>query len=146
MGNSEKHAQKLILYGVLLFLLGLINGAVVQHFINPRIGLSAHLAAIQNGLVLIVFGLIWTKTQFSPKLSLVHYWSCLFSMFGIWISLLFAAIWGTSKSTPIAGKGFQAEAWKERTVEFLLVFSSVAITISTSHLLWRLFQKYKKAA
>lgn len=144
MKDTGKHAYQLMISGLLLFLLGLINGAFVQHFMNPRMGLSAHLSAVQNGLVLIVFGLIWPKADFSKKWSWVHCWSSVLSLFGIWIALVLAALWGTSGSTPIAGKGFQAEVWREATVGFLLISSSILIVLSTNHLLWRLFRNYKR--
>ena len=44
--------------GALLFMLGLLTGAGIPNFRSPRIGLSAHLAAIESGLGLIAFGLL----------------------------------------------------------------------------------------
>ncbi len=64
----ESLGRRLCRYGALLFLLGLVNGALVQSFTNPRMGLSAHLAGVQNGLVLMVFGLLWSQLALSARL------------------------------------------------------------------------------
>jgi len=130
--------QHLLFHGTLLFLLGLINGALIPIFFNKRMGLSAHLAGVQNGLALIAFGLIWSYAD--VPLPSVAYWSSLYSMYGIWIGLVLAGIWGTSKSTPIAGKGFSASAWKETLVTVIIKSASVAAILATSLLLVGLYK------
>ena len=52
-------ARMPILAGAILFLLGLIEGVLVQSFLNPRMALSAHLTAVQSGIALMIFGLVW---------------------------------------------------------------------------------------
>lgn len=121
--------QHLIFHGTLLFLFGLINGAAIPLFLNRRMGLSSHLAGVQNGLALIAFGLIWNYAD--TPLTEFAYWSALYSMYGIWIGLVFAGIWGTSQSTPIAGKGFSAIAWKENLVTLVIKSASVAAILAT---------------
>ncbi len=56
---TQQTMRQLLIFGVLLFLFGLLNGAVIPYFTNPRMGLSAHLAGVQNGMVLLIFGLLW---------------------------------------------------------------------------------------
>ena len=131
-------SQHLLFHGTLLFLLGLLNGAAIPFFYNKRMGLSAHLAGVQNGLALIAFGLIWSHAD--VPFPSVAYWSGLYSMYGIWIGLVFAGIWGTSKSTPIAGKGFSASAWKETLVTVIIQSASVAAIVATSLLLVGLYK------
>lgn len=121
--------EKLFFHGILLFLLGLINGALIPKFLNPRMGLSAHLAGVQNGLSLVAFGVVWSRA-IVPFESFT-YWSGLYSMYGIWLGLVLAGIWGTSKSTPIAGKGFSANPLKENIVTFIIKSASVAAVVAT---------------
>jgi len=130
--------QHLLFHGTLLFLLGLLNGAVIPLFLNKRMGLSAHLAGVQNGLALIAFGLIWSHAD--VPLAGFAYWSSLYSMYGIWIGLVLAGIWGTSRSTPIAGKGFSANAWKETLVTVIIQSASVAAIVATTLLLIGLYK------
>jgi hypothetical protein len=53
----ETLSSTLCFMGALLFMLGLLTGFGIPKFRSPRIGLSAHLAAIESGLGLIAFGL-----------------------------------------------------------------------------------------
>jgi hydroxylaminobenzene mutase len=130
--------QHLLFHGTLLFLFGLINGALIPLFLNKRMGLSAHLAGVQNGLALIAFGLTWTYAD--VPLEKVAYWSSLYSMYGIWIGLVFAGIWGTSQATPIAGKGYSASTLKENIATFIIKSASVAAIVATSLLVIGLYK------
>jgi (hydroxyamino)benzene mutase len=136
--TGDNMAEHLLFHGTLLFLLGLINGAVIPLFLNKRMGLSAHLAGVQNGLALIAFGLIWPHAD--VPFAGIAYWSALASMYGIWFGLLLAAIWGTSRSTPIGGKGFAATSWKENLVTVIIQSTSVAAILATSLLLAGLYK------
>jgi hydroxylaminobenzene mutase len=66
--------------GTLLFLLGLLTGFGIPSFRSPRIGLSAHLAAIESGLGLIAFGLLL------PHLAIATAWTEAIGA-SLWISL-----------------------------------------------------------
>jgi len=46
-------------HGMLLFLLGLITGLLEQRFANVRMGLSAHLEGVMNGILLLALGAAW---------------------------------------------------------------------------------------
>jgi len=56
--TQSKLDHKLIRYGILLFLLGLLTGFAVESMKNPRMGLSSHLEGTMNGMFLILIGLI----------------------------------------------------------------------------------------
>lgn len=131
----EAQTHALLVNGLILFILGLINGFVIPLFKNRRMGLSAHLAAVQNGMVLLLFGFLWSRIMLSPLLLSISFWLSLFSMYAIWIGLFLSAIWGTSRSTPIAGKGFSASKSEELIVHYLLIVGSVAILIASVMLL-----------
>ncbi len=127
----EQYTRPFLIAGVLLFLLGLLNGFVLQQFANPRMALSAHLAAMQNALVLVVFGLVQKYLHQTAAAARWCYWLGVYGLYAIWVSLLLAAIWGTSGATPIAGAGFSASAGRENTVNVLLYSGSLAITVCT---------------
>jgi hydroxylaminobenzene mutase len=140
--TEESASTLLVISGVLLLLLGLLNGALVNVLLNPRMGLSAHLAGVQNGMVLILFGLVWGRAQFSSFSSVANVSLAVYSMYGFWIALLLSAMWGTSASTPIAGKGFSGQAWQEAAVGALLMSSSLAITVACGWLLTKLTLRF----
>ena len=128
--NSSIHAQRLCLYGVLLFLFGLLNGGLIPVLTNPRMGLSAHLAGVQNGMALLLFGLLWPRLTLSASRQKLTAQLGIASLYGIWIALLLAAIFGTSAATPIAGAGFSGSAWQELVVSALLGTGSVGIIVA----------------
>jgi (hydroxyamino)benzene mutase len=59
-------------------------------------------------------------------------------LFAIFISMLLAALWGASRSLPIAGAGHRASQLQEITVAVLIVGGSLAITIAVALVLWGL--------
>jgi len=63
----KRHSKWLLFLGVLLFLLGLLIGLLIPMMTNPRMGLSAHLEGIMNGMFLVILGLIWNKLRLNGK-------------------------------------------------------------------------------
>ncbi len=64
MSLSDKK-RRLSWHGVLLVLLGLFTGVVIPLFTNLRMGLSAQLAGVQNGM-LMLYGLGSRTRRESP--------------------------------------------------------------------------------
>lgn len=65
--HNQAKSDKLILLGLILFLIGLVIGLSVPFLQNPRMGLSAHLEAITNGMLLMILGLIWQRIVLPSK-------------------------------------------------------------------------------
>lgn len=131
-------ARRLCRHGAILFLIGLLNGALVSALTNSRMGLSAHLAGVQNGMVLLIFGLLWHRLTLSPRARLAAEWSSLTSMYAIWLALFLASVFGTSRVTPIAGAGFAGAAWQELLVAVLLYAGSAGILVGAVLVVWGL--------
>ena len=96
-------SSTLCFMGAMLFMLGLLTGAGIPSFRSPRIGLSAHLAAIESGLALIAFGLLLPHLTISAGWAGAIGHSIWISLYLLWVGLLFAAVYGTGKTLPIAG-------------------------------------------
>jgi len=137
----EELKRKLLIHGTILFLLGLLNGVAVPFFINTRMGLSAHLAGVQNAIVLWILGFLCSYVKLSQKMLACFYWLSLYGLYGIWAALLLAAIWGTSRAMPIAGAGFSGSAWQEAAVQVLISSGSTALIIATIIMLVGLIKK-----
>lgn len=140
------HHKNLIFSGALLFLLGLLEGVAIPYFTNSRMGLSAHLAAVQSGMALMVFGAVWAHVQLSEKLLAVAAWGSIFSMYVVWIGLTLAGILGTSKATPIAGAGFQGSAAAELLTEVIITVGAVPGVVATALIVWGLWDNLRKPA
>ena len=132
-------ARRMCWFGVLLILLGLATGAFIPLFDNARQGLSAHnTAGVQNGMLLTVLGLLWRHLRLASRLERVAALASVFSLYTIWIALVLAAAFGTSRSTPIAGAGHQGEVWQETLVSTLFGAGSVALIVAILGVLWGL--------
>jgi hydroxylaminobenzene mutase len=128
--SNPRIRQGFLVHGAALFLAGLMLGAFVSKMANPRMGLSAHLALVQSGMFLLALGAGWAHARLSAGLERVTYALTLGGMYGLSLALVMAAVWGTGRSTPIAGAGFAAAPWKESFVEILLVVSSLAAVVA----------------
>jgi hydroxylaminobenzene mutase len=133
----ETISSTLCFMGAMLFMLGLLTGAGIPSFRSPRIGLSAHLAAIESGLALIAFGLMLPHLAISTGWAGAIGHSLWISLYVLWIGLLFAAVYGTGKTLPIAGAGLAAKAWQETTARILISIGSI---VSAAAVLAILFQ------
>lgn len=126
MMTADK-GRALLWHGVLLFLLGLLTGLATGAMTNPRMGLSAHLEGVMNGLFLMVLGLLWGRLRLPARWLTALFWLALYGTYVNWASTLAAAIFGTGRMTPIAGAGYVAEAWQENLVSAGLYTLSVAM-------------------
>jgi (hydroxyamino)benzene mutase len=121
----ETLSSTLCFMGALLFTLGLLTGFGIPMFRSPRIGLSAHLAAIESGLALIAFGLLLPHLAISAGWAGAISYSLWVGLYVMCIGLLFAAIYGTGKVLPIAGAGLPAKRWQENTATILIAIGSL---------------------
>lgn len=126
------HQRTLIVAGALLFLIGLLQGAVVQSFANPRMALSAHLTAVQSGMALMIAGVVWSAATFHRTFEIVAKWTLVIGMFGLWVGLTASAATGASNSLPIAGSGHTANQITETLVSMVVLGGSLLITIGWS--------------
>jgi hydroxylaminobenzene mutase len=140
---DQCHRKILLLSGAMLFLIGLLGGVAVQSFENPRMGLSAHLAGVQNGIFLLLLGGVWHHIRLSQPLLGLVCWFNILGMYLFWLSLTLSAVWGTSRATPIAGAGFNGMMWKENVVQVLLYSASASSIISAALLVVGFWQAFR---
>lgn len=123
-------ARRLAWHGVLLFTLGLATGVPIGAFTNPRMGLSAHLTGVQNGMALMLFGILWPELRLAARTRAIAFGLLLASLYGLWADLTLAAILGTSRATPIAGAGHHGSAAAELGVTAVLYATSIAVLVA----------------
>ena len=128
--DPQDTGRRLVWHGVLTFLIGLIVGAIVQQFTNPRMALAAHVGAITSGTFLIAIGLVWRAIPpVGPALAM--FGLGLYGSYGATAGLVLAAIFGTSSMTPIAGAGHAGAGWQEALVNATFATSSLAMLAFT---------------
>lgn len=131
--------QQMLFLGTLLFLLGLLTGVAIPWLKNKRMGLSAHLVGVQHGIVLWVVGLIQPRLEPAGAWHGAMTWSLVLGLYGLWLAMLLAAIWGASRSLPMAGAGHSTTAGREGIVTGLVYGPAVLIIAGTAILLLRLW-------
>ena len=130
--NLSTHQRTLVVAGALLFLIGLLQGAAVQSFLNPRMALSAHLTAVQSGMAMMIAGALWASADLRPTFSNLARWTIVIGMFGLWAGLTASAATGASEYLPIAGAGYSARHVTENLVSIAVLGGSVSMTIGWS--------------
>ena len=127
---SNQQTRQLLFWGMLLFFLGLIQGVLVQAAMNPRMALSAHLAAVQSGMALMIFGLLWRYVQLGSSALKVALITGIASMYLIWIALTYGSLVGAGEATPIAANGFSASPSEESIFAAVITLGSVFGVVS----------------
>lgn len=129
-GSSEGLGSRLIWSGVLLFLFGLLTGFVMGLLASPRLGLSAHLEGLLNGMFLILLGLIWPRMTLSPTLSKTGYFMALYGTYANWATTLLAAYWGVGLAfMPLTSGTNSGTQFQQAIVMFGLFTLSAAMVL-----------------
>ena len=136
--DPQNTSRRLMWHGIFLFLLGLLTGVLVPALHNPRMGVSAHLEAVMNGIFLVVLGLIWKEAKLSAKTARATFGIALYGTYTNWAATLLSAVLGTSRLTPIAGAGYTGTDLQELIVGFGLVSLSIAMVTCCVLVLWGL--------
>lgn len=136
---SEILGRRLVWFGILLFLLGLVTGLATGAMANPRLGLSSHLEGVMNGMFLVILGLVWPKLVLSDRMLKVGFGLALFGTYVNWATTLLAGLWGAGSALmPIAGGGKSGTAFQEAVVSTGLITLAVAMIAACIVVLWGL--------
>jgi hydroxylaminobenzene mutase len=141
---NRQASQPLLIAGALLILLGLVLGAVIPVFTNPRMALSAHQQGIVAGVLLMLFGLAWAHAALASRRARLTERLLIVGAYAIWIGTLLAAAFGTSRATPIAGAGFAGARWQEISVSTVFLLGSLASILGTGLMLSGLVRRATK--
>ena len=117
---QSRQANQLIFSGFVLFFLGLLIGLFIQNLTNPRMGLSAHLEGVMNGMFLMILGLIWNRLYLSRILLNTTFWLVIYGALANVLAVVIAAVTGFGKMMPIAG-GREGIQPIEGLISFLLI-------------------------
>jgi hydroxylaminobenzene mutase len=127
---SKTLSRRLMRWGISLFLLGLLTGFAIPVLSNPRLGLSSHLEGVQNGMLLLILGLIWPRLQLSARMLRAGFFLAIFGTYTNWGITLLAGIWNAgSDLMPIAGGSAVGTAWQEVMVKAGLLSLAIAMVL-----------------
>lgn len=144
--NGEKTMnRRQIQLGFVLILLSLLGGFGMPFFVNPRLGLAAHVVGITGGLVLIAIGALAGSFALGTRAANVMMGTWVYAAYANWVASVIGAMTGASRLTPIAGAGTAGNPLAETVVAFLLQSLAVAAIVGTSLAVWG-FRKRSVAA
>ena len=144
-GKTRPYADWLLFLGILLFLFGLVIGLFIPLMANPRMGLTAHLEGVMNGMFLVVLGLIWNKISLKESWLSTAFWLTIYGSFANFVAVTIAAITGAGKMMPIAG-GKEGTSLQEGIISFLLVSLALAMIAVCCMVLTGLYKNIKQAS
>jgi (hydroxyamino)benzene mutase len=124
--------HQLALAGIILFLLGLLNGFIIPLGRSPRLGLSAHLTAVQSGTFLIAMAVLWPHIGLPSGARDIVASGLWISLYMLWLSLCLAGLLGAGRGLPIAGGGIETTPLRQMLVSTLLGIGVVGSTIATA--------------
>ncbi len=134
----EDRNRNLMWHGMFLFLLGLISGFVEQRFVNPRMGLAAHLEGVMLGTFLVALGAVWGYVKLPARTKVIAYWVTLYGAYMNWATTALAAVLGTFALSPITGAGHHGQPWQESLITALFMSVGIATLAMTVLVLWGL--------
>lgn len=128
----------LISAGAVLYFLGLFQGLSIPVVRNARMALSGHLGALQSGMALMIFGVIWGLVDLSPTWSAVAAQSSIAGYYLIWLGITIASLTGASKALPMAGQGYAGGRFSETAVTALEAVGVLLSVLSAVLIVWGL--------
>lgn len=129
---------QLIFIGIVLFLAGLLQGALIPKVKNSRMALSGHLTAVQCAMALAILGVMWSLVELPALAAIFAAYGCAFGFVFIWLGITVASVTGASKALPIAGAGYSANVTSELTVKVMVRFGSLLSLIACTLLVFGL--------
>ncbi len=136
---SLPRRRRLLQAGALLFLLAMLVGLAVPKFAVPRLGLSAHLLGIMQGIFLMVIGLLWPKLKLTPAMSGVGSFLAIYGCFAAWAANVLAAVWQAGNSMlPMAAGQARGTALQETLIALGLRTAAVSLIAVAMMILWGL--------
>jgi hydroxylaminobenzene mutase len=130
--------RRLMWHGMLLFLLGLVTGLLEQRFTNVRMGLSAHLEGVMNGILLVALGATWNEVRLADPIKVTAFRTALYGTYANWLVTSIAAAFGTAASSPITSAGHSGKPWQETLVAMGFLTVAIAIIAASVLVLWGL--------
>ena len=137
--EASRQGHRLFQVGVALLLLAALIGLAVPHFTVPRLGLSAHLLGILQGILLLVIGLLWSRLRLGPTQSRIAFLLLVYQSIAAPFSNLLAGVWGAGSSIiPMAASGARGSPMQELVVSAGLRSAGAALIVGLLLVAWGL--------
>lgn len=144
--TDDSTQRQLVWHGIFLFLIGLLSGFAIPALTNPRLGLSAHMEALLNGMLLVLLGgVVWKYLRLSGRMERVVFWLFIYAAYANWFFCLLAAIFGANTMLPLASGERTVALWQEIPVRIGLGIGALCITSACILVLYGMKSKTSNA-
>jgi hydroxylaminobenzene mutase len=135
----DRHGHRLIQLGVLLFLLTCLEGLVIPNFRVPLLGRSVHTLTGLSGVILMAFGLTWTRLQLSRVAEVIAFWTLIYSTLATIMIFVFAGLWGAGATViPLAARGARGTDSQETILKAIAISAGPTAIVAFALILWGL--------
>src|SRR5258708_5046730 len=135
----SRQSQRLLQLGVALLLFTSFEGFAVQSFASSSLGRSVHTLSGLTAILLMAFGLLWTRLALGSAAARVAFWFLIYSSLAIIVAFLMAAVWGAGNTVmPIAAGSARGTAAQEMAITVVAYSSAPPGIISFALVLWGL--------
>ncbi len=124
--------RNLTKHGFILILLSLLTGFAIPAAEAARLALSAHTIGLMSGILLLAVAAVWSSLVLSETQKKLVYWGWVYSSYANWAAILFGALSGAGRMTPLASRGMTASEPVELLVAFLLISLSLAALVAAA--------------
>jgi (hydroxyamino)benzene mutase len=127
---QQSSAHRLLKWGMVLFLIGLLTGFAIPLLANPRMGVTSHLEGLMNGMFLVILGLVWTRLRVAERTLRIGFRLALFGAYANWAFTLAAAVIGAGATMmPLASGEHMGTGIEEGLIAAGLASLAVAMVV-----------------
>ena len=135
----RRQGHRLLQLGIVLLLFTSFEGFIVQNFAAPNLGRSVHTLSALTGILLIAFGLLWSRLLLGAAASQIAFWCLVYSSLAIIAAFLMGAIWSAGNTVmPQAAGAARGTAAQETAITFIAYSSAPTGIIAFALALWGL--------
>ncbi len=136
---STRQGHRLLQIGMGLFLGALFVGLAIPRFAVPRLGLSAHLLGLMQGVFLIVLGLLWHRLELPRAMFRGAFWLAVYGCLAPLTANLLGATWAAGNTLlPLAAGQAHGSALQERIITVMLRSGGASLIVASILILWGL--------
>ena len=95
----QRQGQRLLQFGMELFLFSSFDGFAIPVLASQRIGLSVHTLSALQAVMMLAIGLLWPKLNLNSRAARIAFWTLIYSALAILAAYVVAAIWGVGIET-----------------------------------------------
>jgi hydroxylaminobenzene mutase len=96
---EARQGQRLLQLGIVLILYSSLDGFAIPYLGSQRIGLSVHTLSAYQAVLLLAFGLLWSRLKLGAIALHVAFWCLIYSTLAILAAYTVAAITGAGLDT-----------------------------------------------